>query len=131
MYTDGFEHFLKMSKSTTGPLNEWYKLMMDLYQHTAQQNLEILSENVSRFSDQLKRVANVHKPEELLNEQRNILSEDVNAAVETMQKVIHTNMESMEEMTKLCGTFCDTASLHKYAEKFQGEKPQSHSERHK
>ena len=129
MYTDGFEQFLKMNKNATGPLNEWYKLMMDLYQHTAQQNLEILSENVSRFSDQLKRVANVHKPEELLNEQRNILSEDVNAAVETMQKVIHTNMESMEEMTKLCGTFCDSETMQKYANKFQGEK--AHSEKHR
>lgn len=116
MNHDGFEQFIKLNKNLSGPFTEWHKLMMDLYQHTAQQNLEIFSENVSRFSDQLKRLANVHKPEELLNEQRNIINEDVNATVETMQKVIHTNMESMEEMTKLCGTLCETAS-------FQKEKP--------
>jgi uncharacterized protein YoxC len=129
MYTDSFEQFIKSNKNFTGPLNDYYKLMMDLYQHTAQQNLEILSENVSRFSDQLKRLANVHKPEELLNEQRNILSEDVNVAVETLQKVMHTNLESMEEMSKLCGTLCESATFQKGTNKYQGEK--SHTEKHR
>ncbi len=126
---EGYEQFLKMNKNLTGPMQDWYKLTTELYQHTMQQNLEIWSENVSRFSEQLKRLANVHKPEELLNEHRSILSEDMNAAVETMQKVMHTNMETVEEMSKLCGTFCESATLQKYADKYQGDRTQGEKRR--
>ena len=131
MSTDNFEQFFKMNKNLTGPMNDWYKLLTEMYQHTAQQNLELYSENVSRFSEQLKRLANIHKPEELLQEQRTILNEDVTAAVDTLQKVMHTNVESMEEFSKLCGTFCESATLQKYADKHQAEKTEkTHTERH-
>jgi methyl-accepting chemotaxis protein len=129
MNNDGFEQFIKMNKNLTGPLNDMYKLWTEMYQHAAQQNLELVSESIARFSDQIKRLANARKPEELLNEQRNCLNEDVSAAVNAMQKVVHNNMESLEEMTKLCGTLCESAPLQKFAEKYQTERTQS--EKHK
>ena len=126
MNTEGFERLFKMNKNFSGPLTDVGKLATQIYTHAAQQHMEIIGENIERFTEQLKRLSSIKSPEELLNEQKNCLNEDVTATIETVQKVIHTSMESMEELTKLCGTICESAA-HQQQKYYAAEK--SHPEK--
>jgi uncharacterized protein with HEPN domain len=104
MYTEGYDQWIKINKNMTAPVTEWNKATSELCQRMAQQNLELIGENFSRLSDQLKRFTNIRKPEDFLNLQKEVFNEDVTATIECMQKIIHTSMENMEEFTKLCGS---------------------------
>lgn len=108
MYTEGLEQWLKVNKNFTNPLVEWNKVTNELCRRIAEQNLELIGENITLFSDQLKRISNAKKPEDFINIQKDILTEDMTAAVETTQKIIHIAMGSMEQCTKLCGSIRDT-----------------------
>lgn len=107
MYTEGFEQWFKMNKNMTGPLNEWNKTCTEMGRRIAQQNLEILGDNISRLSDRLKRLSSIRKPEDFFNLQKECLQEDMTAAIEGTQKLIHTTMQNMEEFTKLWGSVCN------------------------
>lgn len=103
MYTEGFDQWLKMSKHLTSPIGDWNKVASDVIRRTTQQNLDIIGENFSRLSDQFKRLSHVRKPEDLLALQKDLINEDITAAINTSQLIIHTAMENMEEITKACG----------------------------
>lgn len=104
MYTEGFDQWLKMSKYLSSPMGDWNKTFTEIVRRTTQQNLEIIGDNFARLSDQCKRLSHVRKPEDLINLQKDILSEDIAASINNTQTLVHTAMENMEEMTKLCGT---------------------------
>ncbi len=104
MYTEGFDQWLKMSKYLSSPMGDFSKTFAELVRRNAQKNLEMISDNFARFSDQCKRLGNVRKPEDLLNLQKDILSEDIAATINNAQTLVHSTMENMEEITKLCGT---------------------------
>ena len=104
MYTEGFEQMFKMNKNMSQPLQEWNKNCTEMCRRIAQQNLDLISDNVTRLSDQLKRFTHAKKPEDFFNLQKDCMNEDMAATMETVQKVIHTSMENMEQLTKMCGT---------------------------
>jgi hypothetical protein len=104
MYTEGFEQWFKLNKNMTGPLNELGKTATDICRRSAQQNLEIIGENLNRFSDQMKRLSNVRKPEDLINLQRECLNEDISAVMENTQKLAHNAMENYEELSRIWGS---------------------------
>ncbi len=110
MHSDGFEQWFKLNKGWTTPSNEWTKVTTDLCRRTTEQQLEMMSETISRVSQQLKRLSNAKKPEDFMNVQRDIINEDMTASIEAVQQIIHTSLENMEEVTKLCGTACHTTS---------------------
>lgn len=104
MYNEGFEQFAKLSKHITAPMSEWHKAATDIAQRMTQQQIEIVSENFSRLSDQMKRFSHIKRPEDVITLQKDCLNEDISAVIENSQKLVHMSMENMEELTKLCGT---------------------------
>jgi hypothetical protein len=104
MYNEHFDQFAKLSKHISTPINEWNKAATDILQKVTQQNIELVSENFSRLSDQMKRFSHVKRPEDLITLQKDCVNEDISAAIENTQKIVHMSMENMEEITKLCGT---------------------------
>jgi hypothetical protein len=104
MYTEGFDQWIKMNKNMTSPLTEWNKATTELCQRAMQQNLELMGENFSRASNQLKRFTSVRKPEELLSLQKECFNEGLTTMLENTQKLIHTTMENLEQFTKLLGS---------------------------
>lgn len=104
MYNEGLDNLLKMNKTFTAPLGEWNKAINDIGKRIADQNMEIIAENFTRVSNQLKRLSNVRKPEDFFNLQKDCLSENISAGIDLTQKVIHMTMENFEEISKLSGT---------------------------
>lgn len=116
----GFESFLNMGKNLQHPMSDLSKASTEICQRLVQENIEILEDNVSRFSDQLKRLARVRRPEELISLQKDCFNEGVSATIQNMQKYVHMSMESMEEFTKLAGSAQEVAT--NAGKAFQGEK---------
>lgn len=110
MYTEGFEQWFKLNKNFTTPVNDINKATTDICRRLTQEGLEILSDNVTLVSDQMKRLSNIRKPEDYLNLTRECLTEDLNAGVATIQKMMQLSMQTIEEMTRLTGSMRDTAS---------------------
>jgi hypothetical protein len=104
MYIEGYEQWFKLNKQFASPFNEWNKVTTDICKRVAAQNLELIGESYSRFSERLKRLSNVKKPEEFLLLQKDMLNEDITLTLEYFQKIIHLFMENMEELAKLWGT---------------------------
>jgi hypothetical protein len=104
MYNDSFEQWLKANKNFTAPLGEWNKLSTDLLRRISQENIEMMSDNFSRWSDQLKRFGDVKKPEDLINVLRECINENITATMENSQQLLHSTVEHMEECAKACGT---------------------------
>lgn len=104
MQSDGFEQWFKLNKSLTNPLSELSKTATEILRRTAQQNLELMSENCFRLSEQLKRLSHVKKPEELLNFQKDYVNENISATIENTQKIMQLCMENFEEFSKLCSS---------------------------
>lgn len=104
MYTEGFEEWIKMNKNLTAPINELNKASTEIYKRITDQNLELFGENLSRFTEQLKRLGSIKKPEDFINLQKDMMGENITGTIETLQKVIHMNMETMEEIAKLWGS---------------------------
>jgi hypothetical protein len=108
MNTEGFEQLFKMKNLS--PLGDLGKTSTDIFHRITQQNLELISGNLSRISEHLKRLGNIKKPEDLLLLQKDFINENLTAAIENTQKIIHLTMENMEEFTKLCGSLRETAA---------------------
>lgn len=104
MYNEGFEQFFKLGKHISTPVEEWNKAAAGILHKVAEQNMEILNDNFSRFSDQMKRLSNVKRPEDLITLQKDCINEDISSVIENSQKIVHMSMENIEEITKLCGT---------------------------
>jgi len=122
---EGYDQWFKLNKSWNTPFTEWNKVTMEICKRMAAHNLEMVGENYSRFSERLKRISNIKKPEDFLNLQKDIINEDLTATLEHMQKMVHLSMENMEELTRLWGT-----SAAKITEKAV-EKAQKYAEKHK
>ncbi|TAK78887.1 MAG: phasin family protein [Gammaproteobacteria bacterium] len=108
MFTEGFEQFFKTNKNLSTPLTEWNKTYTEMCRRIAQKNIEQMGENVSRFSEQLKQLSNMRKPEDFIQWQKECLEEEMAASMEYAQEIIHTSMANMEELTKLCKSTCGT-----------------------
>lgn len=119
MTTEGFEQWFKMNKTFSAPLGDLGKSSMELFRRTIEQNLEIFGDNCSRFSDQLKRLSAVRKPEEFLTFQKDVINENMAAMTENFQKIMRITMENLEEMTKLFGALREPmiAATQKFSEK--------------
>ena len=123
MYTEGFEQWFKLNKNISSPMNEMSKLATDISKRISEQNLQLIEESIARFSSQLKRLSSVKRPEEFLNVQREIISENISTSIEMTQKFIHMTMENFEEISKIWGTTAAKISekavekAHKFAEK--------------
>lgn len=104
MYIEGFEQWFKLNKNIGMPLHEWNKITTDICKRMAAQNLEILGEGYSRFSERLKRLTNIKKPEDLINLQKDILNEDITLTLAYLQKMVHLSLENMDELAKSWGT---------------------------
>jgi len=104
MYTEGFEQWFKNAKNMSVPFNEWNKAATDILRRTTQENIDLLGDNLSLFSDQLKRMSNAKKPEDFINIQKDCINEGMSAAIESMQKIVNLSMKNMEEITKLYGS---------------------------
>jgi len=100
MITDGFEQWLKLNKNLNTPITEWGKASSELYRHLSEENIEILNETLSRVAEQMKRLSNVRSPEDLLNLQKECISEDVHAMIKHWQKISHLQQEGVEECIK-------------------------------
>jgi len=90
-------------------------------------NLDIIGENCSRLSEQLKRLTKVKKPEELLSIQKECFNENIKATVNNFQKLVRIGTENMEELTRMWGTLREpvvTAAQHAAtkAKQFTGKK---------
>lgn len=118
MITEGFEQWFKLNKAFTGPINDWGKAATEICQRTAQQNLEMFGDNLSRTADQLKRLGAAKKPEDLLNLQKDIVNENTTATMDNIQKLINTSLENMEEFSKIFNPFKESSSSMKTVEKF-------------
>ena len=130
MYTEALEQWVKMSKNfiPTAKTSDWDKTAAEMCQRVAQQNLEFLGENFSRFSEQLARLSSVKKPEDFFKECMNAQNEDISAAVKYTQDMVRTSMENMEELTDLFTSFRESAlSTTKSSERSSGSSERSSS----
>jgi hypothetical protein len=110
MYNENIEQWFKLNKNIGTPVSEMNKATTDMCKRIAEQNLELIEENIARFSNQVKRLSNVRSPEELINLQKDCLSENITAGMETTQKIIQMGMENVEEVSKLLGTTASKVS---------------------
>ncbi len=119
MYTEGFEQWLKLGKNVAAPFGDFGKTATEIGRRAMEQHLELLGENFSRYSDQLRRLSNVRKPEELLQLQKECLSENVTATIENTQKLLRLSMENVSELTKAFSSLREPvmAATQKVAEK--------------
>jgi len=125
MYTEGFEQWFKLNKNMTNPMNEINKAATEICRRSAQHNMELIGENVTRLSDQLKRFSNVRKPEDFFNLQKECLNEDMSALMKNMQELSQNALENFEELSKILGSTAakvtestvEKAHTHKYTEK--------------
>ena len=102
MYTEGFDQWFKLCKNINTPFTEWNKTTTEVFRNITQQQLEILEDNMSRVSEQLKRLSGVKKPEDWITLQKDCITEDVTATMEYLQKMSHLSLETMTKMSKLC-----------------------------
>lgn len=110
MYAEGFEQWFKLNKNFTTPMNDLNKATTDICRRMTQEGLEILGDNVTLASDQMKRMSNIRKPEDYLNLTRECLTEDLNAGISTLQKLMQLSMQTIEEMTRLSSSMRESAS---------------------
>lgn len=103
MYLEGFEQWYKMNKNLSTPVSDLSKATTEIFKRITEQNLEIIGENYSRFSEQLRRLSTIRKPEDLLNFQRDCLNENWTAALKNSQRLMHLTLENFEELSRLYG----------------------------
>ena len=101
MYIEGVEQWIKMTRNFSTPFTEFNKATTEISKRISEQNLEIIGDNFSRLSNQLKRFSNIKNPEDLINLQKDCVSENITACIETAQKMTHLTMENMEEIAEL------------------------------
>lgn len=106
MNNDAFEQWYKSTKNFSTPYSGLSKAIADIYQRSIQQHMQLISENLSRTSEQFKRLSEVRKPEDLFELQKEYISENSTATVENMQKMLRTMTENVEELTELYSSTC-------------------------
>lgn len=68
----------------------------------AEEVFEIAGENLTRISNQMKRLTEVRKPEDFLNLQRECMEENIAAISKNTEKLMHLYAGRLEEWTKNC-----------------------------
>ncbi len=101
MFTEGFEQLFKTSKHLSNPLSEWNKTCTDMCRRIAQKNVELVGENVSHFSEQMKKLSTIRKPEELLIWQKEAVEEQLTTNMKYAQELIQASMANVEELVSL------------------------------
>ena len=104
MRNQTFEHASKLTQFMSPPLGEWGRLTMDICCRTAQQNLEMMGENLLLWSDQLKKLDNAKQPEDWLMIQKDFFNEAMSAGVENWQRLTNLAMENIESMSNIAGS---------------------------
>lgn len=108
MYNDSFEQLFK-TKGFSTPVSEFQKSFLEILRRSTQQQLELASENIAKFSEQVKRLSRIKKPEDLVDLQKDIFNEDVSSGIETSQRLMHIFMENLEECSHLCSAANEAA----------------------
>jgi hypothetical protein len=112
MYIEGFEQWFKLNRNLTTPFTDLNKATTELCRLLAQENLEIIEENFSRWSDQVKRLSSVRKPEDLIHLQKECIHENVQASIGNIQKLVQISLKNFEEFSKIYGTTQATDPYH-------------------
>jgi hypothetical protein len=110
MYTEGFQQWLNMNKYLNAPLTDWNKTFTGIYQRLTQHQLDLLGENFSRMSEQLKKFSNIKKPEDYLSFQKDMINEEITASIDNMHSLLRESMLQLEELMKLFSSFNETAT---------------------
>lgn len=131
MASDNYEQWfnLNLNRNLGLPLNELNKTTSEILKRSAERNLEIYAEAFTRFTDQLKRLSSIKKPEDLLNLNKEFFNENVSALIDDSDKITQTISENLHDLTKLLSTFRDPmATTAKMMEKVMDNKSdrQSH-----
>ena len=85
-------------------LNELSKTATNVCRKLAEQQLELLSNNISLLSNHAKRLSSAKNPTDFLSIQKECLAENLETTVKNFQKVLNTSVESLEEITKACSS---------------------------
>ena len=110
MYTEGFDQWMKMNKNFSSPMSDLSKATTNICRNLTQEGMEMLTDNISLVSDQMKRISSVRKPEDYLNLSRECITEDMNAWMSNIQKIMQLSMQTMEELTRLSSNLRETAT---------------------
>jgi hypothetical protein len=103
MYTEGFEKWFNLNNNLTNPLREWNKVTTEFTKRLAAQNIEMMNDQVTRFSHQLKILGNIKSPQEFIHLQNKWFNENLTANMEATQKIIRSTIENIEDITTLLG----------------------------
>ena len=109
MYTDTFEQWAKFTKNNH-PFTTWNKAFTEMTHRLTQQNLEMIGKNITRTSEQIKRLTTAKKPEDFWTMQREIVTENMGSVLESMQQWTRMMTDNIEECADLCKTNQETAN---------------------
>lgn len=112
MFNDIHEGYNAFFNNTNllSPLADFSLATTNVLRHTAQQHLEIIGQNFLRLSDQLKRLSSVQRPEELIRQQKEIINENLSAAMENSQRLMQIYTENINEFSKIFASLGETAA---------------------
>jgi len=110
MYTEEFQRWLNLNKYLTTPVTIWNKTLTNLYEHSAEHQLDLLGENFSRISEQLKKLSNVKNPQEYLQFQQEMIADNMHATVHNMNVLLRESMIQLEELTKLISALSEQST---------------------
>lgn len=122
MDSEYFEQWFNFNKNLKHPLGEFNKTLAEILKRSAEQNLELYAETFSRFTNQLKRLSTVKKPEDFVALQKECFNENVTAIIENSHKFTQSISENMQELTRCFMNFRDpAAATEKMMEKVMGK----------
>lgn len=110
MYSEGFDKWTKLNKNMIGPLSEWHKSHAELYQKILEQQLELAGEGVSRLSTQIKKIGTLKKPEDVINYNKECVTENITATIDYWQKMLQTYLDGVDETSKIYTSMQDGKS---------------------
>lgn len=99
MYTDHFDQWFKINK-LGAQLGEIHKATSDSFKRITEESIDLMEENLARYSSQLKRLAEVKSLEELPGLQKDCISENIAAAAQNLQRFFQLGLEAQEEILK-------------------------------
>lgn len=111
MYNDTFEQWLKMGKNLNYPLGDLSKATADICRTTTQEGLDMFNDNIALITDQMKRLSNIRKPEELVNLSRDCLTEDMHAIMGNLQKFMQLSARTVDDISRLSNQVRDTGNM--------------------
>ena len=110
MASENFEQYFKLGRTFLTPWNDIGKAWVDIFRKTSQDSLEIASTSLARYSEQLQRLSNVNRPEELFNIEKECFNENLNASMNNLQKFINNSLENFAMINKTFTTAKEQAT---------------------